>query len=333
MPLSSKNLAAKRLHHKLTATSVITRWLLTTRYPTSQTTHMAATTRPIIDFSNSIFLDSSNVSAYPTRLSWRAEILINRQKSAFAGKKVLDLASHDGRFSYAALAAGATYVVGVEGRQKHVDHAFSNLAMLGYDRSRCQFICSNLVDYLRTVEPGSFDTVLCFGVMSHLIEHVEVIREIRRINPSCFILDTAVAREQRNTRERHRNFRVNHFVRTAQLGHPAITRWQRLRSWLRAMTTDPGYRTGTMVFLYENYQADGATIAKDGLMAWSTPTLIEMLLNHYDFQYERIDWTKQGVDTKDWWFLEDYRNGQRGAWMARPSEDVHAAGLASCNSK
>lgn len=124
---------------------------------------MAATTCSTIDFSNSIFLDSNNVNAYPTRLSWRAEILINRQKSVFAGKRVLDLASHDGRFSYAVLIAGATHVVGLEGRQKHVDHIFSNLATPGYDSSRCQFICPDLVEYLRTVEPGSFDTVLRFG--------------------------------------------------------------------------------------------------------------------------------------------------------------------------
>lgn len=81
-----------------------------------------------------------------------------------------------------------------------------------------------------------------------------------------------------------------------------------------------------MAFLYENYQADGATVAKDGLMVWSTPTLVEMLLNHYDFQYERINWTRQANDTEDWRFLEGYRNGERGVWMARPDEDAHAAG-------
>jgi hypothetical protein len=108
--------------------------------------------------------------------------------------------------------------------------------------------------------------------------------------------------------------------------NPSRLNWRGLRSRHRAMTADPGYRTGTMVFLHENHQTDRATAAKDGLMAWSTHTLIEMLLNHYDFRCERIDWTQQGVDTEDWRILEDYRNGERGGWMARPLEDVGPVG-------
>lgn len=55
------------------------------------------------------------------RIEKRHEILVTPFKSDICGARVLDLAAHDGRWSYAFAAAGAAEVVGIEGRQDLID--------------------------------------------------------------------------------------------------------------------------------------------------------------------------------------------------------------------
>ena len=52
------------------------------------------------------FFDTSSVGNWPDRLNSRYRAIISANKSLFDGARVLDLASHDGRWSYAALDAG-----------------------------------------------------------------------------------------------------------------------------------------------------------------------------------------------------------------------------------
>ena len=47
----------------------------------------------------------------------RYEALFASNRDIFDGARVLDLATHDGRYSFAALKTGAAHVTGVEVRQ------------------------------------------------------------------------------------------------------------------------------------------------------------------------------------------------------------------------
>jgi len=269
-----------------------------------------------IDFTETAFLASSNVRANAHRLNWRAKVLISGNAKDFNGKRVLDLASHDGRFMHAALAHGAAKVVGVEARADHLDSARANLAKGGHSSDRYELVSADLVEFLKSVEPGGFDTILCFGVLSHLIEHVDVMREIARIAPSAFILDTWVALERWNLVERLRNHRVNAFVRrTQQGGFGKRSMLARVKAWLEDVVPSPQSRVGNLTFLYEDAAAPGATVRQSGLMGWANLTLVEMLFDHFGLTYERVDWRAQAVD--DWNELEDYRRGNRESWVAR----------------
>jgi hypothetical protein len=270
---------------------------------------------PRLDFGPTAFMRSSRVNAFVNRLNWRAEVLIARNPDAFVGKRVLDLASHDGRFSYAALVCGAKRVVGVEARQKHVDLAYLNMREHKVDPDAYQFVTADLVEYLRSVEPGEFDTVLCFGIFSHLIEQVEVLREIRRIAPSCLIIDSWLARERRNFLERIRNRRVNAHVARTQLGGTTGNWFSKLVGGAKELWSDGPCATGTVVLLRENAEADGATIREGGLMAWLSVSAVNMLLQHFGFEYSIVDWRRQGIE--DWVALGDYREGDRESWIAR----------------
>jgi 16S rRNA G966 N2-methylase RsmD len=274
-----------------------------------------------VDFTNTVFLKSSSVFVNVNRLNWRAEVLIARNPGAIAGKRILDLASHDGRFTYAALTCGAKHVVGVEGRRKHVECAYQNLRSLGCPESRYEFIVGDLVDFLRSVKISEFDTILCLGVFSHLIEQVEILREIRRISPEHFILDGWVAKEKWNLVEKLRNHRVNTFVGVTQQGRKPQRRTLRgLFRLLRELTTSDAHRTGTLVFLYEDSKAEGATIRANGLMAWATRSLVDILFDYYGFDHKLINWREQGIS--DWTSLYDYRRRDRETWIARLQHPV-----------
>jgi len=69
------------------------------------------------------FYDTSETFAYPSRLNLRHEAIFGENTDIFEGRRVLDIASHDGRWSFAALQAGAASVVGIEGRPELVASA------------------------------------------------------------------------------------------------------------------------------------------------------------------------------------------------------------------
>src|SRR5215217_6564807 len=74
------------------------------------------------------------------RLNVRYEAIFGENKDLFQGARVLDIASHDGRWSMAALACGAKSVVGIEARTDLVDHAVANLQHYGQDPGSFRFI-------------------------------------------------------------------------------------------------------------------------------------------------------------------------------------------------
>jgi hypothetical protein len=62
------------------------------------------------------FMEVSELVPKPERMNERYEALFESNRDIFDGARVLDLASHDGRYSFAALKAGAVHVTGVEVR-------------------------------------------------------------------------------------------------------------------------------------------------------------------------------------------------------------------------
>jgi Methyltransferase domain len=71
-------------------------------------------------------------------------------RDIFAGALVLDLGSHDGRWSLAALATGARSVIGVEAWPQLVKAATENLGAYGYGADRATFVTGDVHEVLRT---------------------------------------------------------------------------------------------------------------------------------------------------------------------------------------
>jgi len=147
-----------------------------------------------VNYENTPFLQTSETGPHPNRLNWRCEILLTRNQKAIKGKRILDLASHDGRFSWACLELGANHVTGVEGRQHLVESATDNLMGLGYKPEEFTFIQGDIFDYLPGVKPQEFDTILCLGFFYHTVRQIELLSEIKRIQPKFMVLDTYIAK-------------------------------------------------------------------------------------------------------------------------------------------
>src|SRR2546430_16100801 len=85
------------------------------------------------------------------RLNTRHEVLIHRHRAWIKGKSVLDVGSHDCRWTFAALRSGARHVVGIEPRFELVAAAEENLRAYGVTPSRFKFHVGPVDDVLRNI--------------------------------------------------------------------------------------------------------------------------------------------------------------------------------------
>jgi Methyltransferase domain len=135
------------------------------------------------------FYRTSSTAPETARLNLRYEAIIGENRDIFAGAKVLDLASHDGRWSLAALAAGARSVTGIEARPELVKRATKNLSEYGYQADRARFLTGDVHQVLHTRDFDA-DVVLCLGFLYHTLRYNELLGGIRRTGARYLIIDT-----------------------------------------------------------------------------------------------------------------------------------------------
>jgi SAM-dependent methyltransferase len=138
------------------------------------------------------FVETSKTGRSIERLNARHRVLVERNRALFSGAAVLDLASHDGRFSFAALHAGAERVVGIEHDPELVKRAHENFEEYGIDSSRFRFECRDL--YPPFDDLGRFDLVLCFGILYHINDHLTFLSNIAAVEPAHVLIDTHASR-------------------------------------------------------------------------------------------------------------------------------------------
>ena len=142
------------------------------------------------------FYETSQTFAYPSRLNLRHEAIIGENRDLFEGRRVLDIASHDGRWSFAALQAGAASVVGIEGRPELVAAANETFARYAVSPERYRFVADDVFHALNA-ERWQFDVVLCLGFLYHTLRYNELMSRIRRCDPTYLVIDTEVAADDR----------------------------------------------------------------------------------------------------------------------------------------
>jgi SAM-dependent methyltransferase len=116
--------------------------------------------------------------------------LVRAAGGTLKGKSVLDLGSNAGYWSLAAIEAGADFVLGVDGRQMHLDQASLVFEVKDVDPSLYRFALGNIFDF----DFGQdFDVVLCLGLMYHIAKPIELFELFSRVNASLLLIDTVVS--------------------------------------------------------------------------------------------------------------------------------------------
>jgi tRNA (mo5U34)-methyltransferase len=131
--------------------------------------------------------DQANRAIQRTRYAF--DRLLHVMGGSLDGHRVLDLACNAGWWSLKAIEAGADFVLGVDGRQIHIDQARLVFEAKGIAPDRFHFDVGNILEYPFGT---GFDVVLCFGLMYHVSKPVEMFEVMTRAGAEIIVIDTAV---------------------------------------------------------------------------------------------------------------------------------------------
>jgi 2-polyprenyl-3-methyl-5-hydroxy-6-metoxy-1,4-benzoquinol methylase len=126
------------------------------------------------------------------RINKRYRALIEPNREIIRSKSVLDIASHDGRWSFAAHEAGARHVLGIEAREHLVKNSQDNMRAYQVPEDQVEFVLGDVFQKLDQLEPGRFETVFCLGFFYHTMHHMLLLNKIARLRPTHIILDTSI---------------------------------------------------------------------------------------------------------------------------------------------
>lgn len=139
------------------------------------------------------FLETTETVPSRSRLNARWRAVIDWNKAVLAGRRVLDLGCHDGRWSFAALEAGACHVTGIEARPHLIRKAEQNFGHYGVPAGSYRLVTGDAIEALRGLKAGSADIVLCLGFFYHTLEHMRLLLEARRLGAEYIIVDTSIS--------------------------------------------------------------------------------------------------------------------------------------------
>lgn len=133
------------------------------------------------------------VNRHEQRRRYFFEPLVGLFGGSLRGKRVLDLGCNAGFWSLLAARAGCDYVLGIDGRQMHVDQANFVFEVEEIEGDRYDFVAGNIFE-MDLERFGRFDVVLCLGLMYHISKHVELMEKISAVNDDVLLIDTTLAR-------------------------------------------------------------------------------------------------------------------------------------------
>jgi Methyltransferase domain len=137
------------------------------------------------------FLTTSKTAASKSRLNLRHVGIIRENREVLKGSRVLDIASHDGRWAYAALAAGAAHVTGIEGRPELVEQSYDTFRAKSVPDDAYRFIQGDVHERLHDPDVTA-DVVMCLGFLYHTSRYAELFAGIASTKAEYVIIDTRV---------------------------------------------------------------------------------------------------------------------------------------------
>lgn len=137
--------------------------------------------------------DNGHMNRHAQRKRYFFDPLVKHLGGSLAGKRVLDLGCNAGFWSLCALEEGCEFVVGIDGRQTHIDQANFVFEVSDVEKNRYHFVCGNIFE-IDFCEFGTFDIVLCLGLMYHISKPMILMEKIAQVNSDILIIDTTLSR-------------------------------------------------------------------------------------------------------------------------------------------
>jgi tRNA (mo5U34)-methyltransferase len=134
----------------------------------------------------------AHANRHRERVRYFFDPLVEVFDGSLKGKRVLDLGCNAGFWSLKAIEAGCDFVLGIDGRQMHIDQANLVFEANMVDEARYRFRTGNVFTDDFSGE-GSFDIVLCLGLLYHVSKPVELIERIAAVNTDVLLIDTEVS--------------------------------------------------------------------------------------------------------------------------------------------
>jgi hypothetical protein len=119
---------------------------------------------------------------------------VEQELGAIRGARILDIASHDGRWSAACLANGAQHVTGIEAREHLARKAEKQIGRFAGPDQSYRFLAGDVHQLIQSFSPGEFDTILCLGFLYHTPHHFFLFEQFSRLEPRFLIIDTNISR-------------------------------------------------------------------------------------------------------------------------------------------
>lgn len=133
---------------------------------------------------------TSDVGSALERLNYRFETCFEPARAELAGARVLELGSHTGRFTWAALEhLGAAHVLGVERDPAWVASAARSLAALGVAPERFELVVGDAVEVVPGLGAGRFDAVLNTGFFYYVLAPEPLLAALRGLGAGFMLLD------------------------------------------------------------------------------------------------------------------------------------------------
>jgi SAM-dependent methyltransferase len=133
----------------------------------------------------------AHVNRHEQRRRYFFSPLVDLHGGSLAGKRVLDLGCNAGFWSLAAVEAGADFVLGIDGRQMHVDQANLVFEAKGVDAGRYRFALGDVFDV--ELDEAPFDVVLCLGLLYHVSKPFELMERIAAWSDDLVVIDTTLS--------------------------------------------------------------------------------------------------------------------------------------------
>lgn len=127
-------------------------------------------------------------------LNGRVDNLLARHTDVIQGCRVLDLASHMGTLSYAALQLGARHVHGVDTEEAMIQKGKDLFQRMKISPEAYRFEVIDVFEFLEACESDSFDTILCCGLLYYVMEPFRLLKLMERVARKSILLDTFTAR-------------------------------------------------------------------------------------------------------------------------------------------